>query len=100
MDISSSDGYIVDQNKYTRLDKTSNLSDKKLVDMPLEIKVKYSKDEAEILPDPTGYRQLVGSLIYLMLIQPDIAYAVQTVSQFVSAPRQLYLTAATILSDT
>lgn len=45
----------------------------------------------EILPDqvPTdieGYQRLVGRLIYLSHTQPDIAYAVSVVSQFMHQP--------------
>uniref|UniRef100_A0A2N9IBC1 Uncharacterized protein n=1 Tax=Fagus sylvatica TaxID=28930 RepID=A0A2N9IBC1_FAGSY len=37
-----------------------------------------------------GYRQLVGSLVYLTVTQPDISYAVHIVSQFMAAPRSLH----------
>ena len=45
------------------------------------------------LPDPTLYRQLVGSLIYLTITRPDIAYAVHLVNQFMSAPRSTHYAA-------
>lgn len=37
--------------------------------------------------DPTLYRQLIGSLIYLVHTRPDICKAVHTLSQFMSDPR-------------
>ncbi|KAK9108921.1 hypothetical protein Sjap_016981 [Stephania japonica] len=43
--------------------------------------------------DPTLYRQLVGSLVYLTISRPDIAYAVHVVSQFMSSPRTAHFTA-------
>ncbi|GKV43766.1 hypothetical protein SLEP1_g51018 [Rubroshorea leprosula] len=45
------------------------------------------------LSDPTRYRQLVGSLVYLTTTRPDIAYAVHIVSQFVAAPRSTHYAA-------
>jgi hypothetical protein len=38
--------------------------------------------------DPTMYRPLIGSLMYLVNIRPDICYAVSTLSQFMSQRRQ------------
>jgi hypothetical protein len=38
------------------------------------------------LIDLTLYRTIVGSLVYLTITRPDIAYAVNVVSQFVTSP--------------
>ncbi|GAA0161714.1 transmembrane signal receptor [Lithospermum erythrorhizon] len=43
-------------------------------------------DSAAAPPDPTVYRQLVGSLQYLTLSRPDISYAVNRVCQHMHAP--------------
>ena len=52
---------------------------------PLEVNVKYSWEDGELLTDPLIYRQLVGSLVYLTITRLDISYAVNVVGQFMSA---------------
>uniref|UniRef100_A0A2N9IEV6 GS catalytic domain-containing protein n=1 Tax=Fagus sylvatica TaxID=28930 RepID=A0A2N9IEV6_FAGSY len=64
----NSHGYFLSQQKYTQdLINLVGLTDDKQVDTPLEV--------------------------YLTVTRPDIAHAVQLVSQFVSDPRRLHLTA-------
>ncbi|XP_057530072.1 uncharacterized mitochondrial protein AtMg00810-like [Amaranthus tricolor] len=41
----------------------------------MEVNTKLCSEIGKELEDVTIYRQLVGSLIYLMLTQPDITYA-------------------------
>ncbi|CAN1141266.1 Retrovirus-related Pol polyprotein from transposon RE1 [Linum perenne] len=59
----------------------------------METNVKYSRDEGELIVDPTLYRRLVGSLIYLTSTRPYLTYSVQVVSQFMAQPRQPHLQA-------
>jgi hypothetical protein len=40
--------------------------------------------------DPTLYKQLIGSLMYLVNTRPNIFYVVSTLSQFMSHPRQTH----------
>ena len=44
--------------------------------------------------DPTLYRQLIGSLMYLVNTRSDICYAVNTLSQFMVEPRRAHWAAA------
>ena len=56
--------------------------------------MKLSVDVGELLEDPTMYRRIVGSLIYMTITKPDLSYAVGLVSQFMQAPRKPHLDAA------
>ncbi|XP_057513832.1 uncharacterized mitochondrial protein AtMg00810-like [Actinidia eriantha] len=96
---STSDGYYLSQTKYaSNLLSRVGLTDKKTVDTPLEDNVRLNTIDGEPLSDPTLYHQLVGSLIYLTVMRPDISHAVHIVSQFMSAPRSThYATALRIL---
>jgi len=87
-------GVFLNQHKYTQdLITLAGLQESSSVNTPLELNVKYCSAEGDLLPDPTLYRQLVGSLNYLTITRPDISFAVQQVSQFMQAPRHLHLVA-------
>ncbi|XP_068662848.1 uncharacterized mitochondrial protein AtMg00810-like [Aristolochia californica] len=87
-------GIFLNQHKYTQdLISLDGLEDTSSVSTPMEVNVKYRKDEGTLLEDPTIYRRLVGSLIYLTTTRPDISYVVHQVSQFMSSPRHLHLAA-------
>ncbi|XP_060669987.1 retrovirus-related Pol polyprotein from transposon RE1 isoform X4 [Ziziphus jujuba] len=87
-------GIFVNQHKYTHdLIALAGLENSTPVDTPLEVNVKYSQTDGDLLPDPTIYRRLVGSLIYLTITRPDISYAVNLMSQFMRQPRHLHLAA-------
>ncbi|GAB2269615.1 hypothetical protein Dimus_038779 [Dionaea muscipula] len=90
----SSKGIFLNQNKYTQdLIALAKLQDSTSVATPMEMNVKLTRDDGNDLPDPTEYRQLVGSLIYLTITRPDISYVVHIVSQFMNSPKHLYLAA-------
>ncbi|XP_020209382.1 uncharacterized protein LOC109794341 [Cajanus cajan] len=89
-----STGLFLHQHKYVEdLISLAGLHSTTPVDTPLEINVKYHRDEGDLLSDALLYRQLVGSLNYLTITRPDIAFAVQQVSQFMHTPRHHHLAA-------
>ncbi|KAK2987941.1 hypothetical protein RJ640_003419 [Escallonia rubra] len=65
-----------------------------VIETPMEVNVNLHMDEGEDIKDPTKYRQLIGSLIYLTLTRPDIAQAVGMVGRFMQAPKKPHLEAA------
>uniref|UniRef100_A0A2N9J544 Reverse transcriptase Ty1/copia-type domain-containing protein n=1 Tax=Fagus sylvatica TaxID=28930 RepID=A0A2N9J544_FAGSY len=55
---------------------------------------RLSLHDGDPLPDPHGYRSMVGALHYLTFTRPDISFAVHQVCQYMSAPTSTHLTAA------
>ncbi|XP_015168870.1 uncharacterized mitochondrial protein AtMg00810-like [Solanum tuberosum] len=53
-----------------------------------------SNSEDLVLEDPTGYQKLIGRLLYLTTTRQDIAFAVQSLSQFMHSPKRSHLEAA------
>nr|GEU52887.1 uncharacterized mitochondrial protein AtMg00810-like [Tanacetum cinerariifolium] len=78
---SSPKGYILSQSKYIGdlLDR-ARITDKMVKDIPIDAKAKYTPTDGDPLLDPSLYRTIVGSLVYLTVTRPDISYAVHIVS--------------------
>ena len=54
--------------------------------------VNMSNCDSDLLEDPTVYREIVGSLIYLMIFtRPDLCYVVTKLSQYMSKPTKAHL---------
>ena len=77
----------------TELINLAGLNGATPVDTPLKVNVKLQKDDGDLLSDPTSYKCLVGSLVYLTITRPDISYAANIASQFVTAPQHHHLVA-------
>ncbi|KAK9108026.1 hypothetical protein Syun_024037 [Stephania yunnanensis] len=91
---STAAGLFLHQHKYTQdLISLAGLQDGRSVDTPLEVNVKYRRDDGNFLSDPSLYRRLVGSLNYLTITRPDISFAFQQVSQFMQTPTHIHLAA-------
>ncbi|KAK1612346.1 hypothetical protein QYE76_036019 [Lolium multiflorum] len=72
---STSDGFYISQEKYTQdLLTHAALHDERIVETPMELNVRLRSTDGDPLPDPTRYRHLVGSLVYLAVTRPDISY--------------------------
>ena len=92
---STSDGYYLSQTKYASdLLSRVGLTDNKTIDTILENNVRFNITDGGPLFDPTLYRQLIGSSIYLTITRSDISHAMHIVSQFMSVPRSTHYAAA------
>ena len=86
-----SGGLFVSQGKYAReiLEKF-NMHGCKPVDTPLPGGWRKEDATSGEEVDATVYRQLVGSLVYLVNTRPDICYAVNQLSQAMVKPTKLF----------
>ena len=88
---STAAGYYLSQAKYIRdLLTRSGLTDTRTAATPMELHLHLKSSDGSPLDDPTRYRHLVGSLVYLTATRPDIAYAVHILTQFVSCPTTVH----------
>ncbi|XP_057826602.2 retrovirus-related Pol polyprotein from transposon TNT 1-94 isoform X1 [Cryptomeria japonica] len=85
------------QVKYTiDILKRFRMIDCKPMHTPMESNLKKLSVSAtnSDFADPSEYRQLIGSLMYLVNTRSDICYAVNALSQFTSLPKLVHLVAA------
>ncbi|KAG6481671.1 hypothetical protein ZIOFF_058290 [Zingiber officinale] len=82
-------GIYVSQFSYAkRLIEKFGLIDGKKRSTPLDVNTRLCRDEGTCLSDPRPFRTLVGSLIYLTITRPDIAFSVGMVSRYMQEPRK------------
>jgi hypothetical protein len=88
---STPDGYYLSQRKYIHnlLDR-AGLTDHHSMDTPMELHTRLHAMDGVPLGDPTRYRQLIGSLVYLGITRPDISYVVHILSKFMSTPTSVH----------
>ncbi|XP_028084190.1 uncharacterized protein LOC114285339 [Camellia sinensis] len=80
--------YLLIHAKYTsNLLARAGLTDGKTTSTPIVPQTCLIPLDSHLLFDATLYRQLVDSLVCLMVIRPNIAYDVHIVNQFMDVPR-------------
>ncbi|KAG6387565.1 hypothetical protein SASPL_152757 [Salvia splendens] len=84
-------GMSLSQQKYaTDLLKETRLLGTKPVDTLMEVDPSVWDASGEFLEDKAKYRRLVGKLIYVTVIRPDISFVVGLVSRFLDKPKQVH----------
>nr|KYP71079.1 hypothetical protein KK1_010322 [Cajanus cajan] len=88
----SKTGLILNQRKYClELLSESGMLDCKPSSTPADPCVKLHANQGTLISDPSPFRRLIGRLLYLTNTRPDIGFAVQQLSQFVSCPREPHM---------
>ena len=77
----STDELYITQAKYAfELLSQVGLTNSKTVDTPVDLNVHLTPTGRKPLSNPSFYRRLIGSLVYLTVTRPDISYAIHQVS--------------------
>jgi hypothetical protein len=84
----------LNQGKYTiEILKRFDMLECKDMNTPMETNLKLPDDTSSELVDATLYKQIIGSLMYLMNTRPDICFVVNTLSWYLVEPRRVHLVA-------
>lgn len=74
----SEDGLFVNQRKYAMdLLQDAGMLGCKPTSTPFPKSCKLNEEDGELSEDPQAYRRLIGRLLYLGFIRPDLTYATQ-----------------------
>ena len=93
--VQNEQGTFINQAKYTRdLIQKYGCQHSKAVRIPMQTNWKMDLDEEGTSVNPTEYRGLIGSLLYLTANRPDITFAVGVCARFQSNPKKSHLEAA------
>ena len=77
------DGIYLRQGRYeVEILKRFGMMDYKAMATPMASNLNIVSDASSEMIDATMYRQMIGFLIYLMNMRPDICFVVNTLSQF------------------
>ena len=88
------DGIFLNQSKYTKdLIKKFGLEKSKSLDTPMASGTGLDADVKGKKVDPTIYRGMIGSLLYLTASRPDIMFSVCVCARFQADPRESHLIA-------
>lgn len=93
--LQKTDGIYINQKKYA-LDvlKRFGMEESNSVHSPIVTSFKVFKDENGVKIDATFFKQMVGSLMYLIATRPDLMFVVSLISRYMGQPTELHLQTA------
>ena len=87
-------GIFLSQSKYAKnLVKKFGLESASSVRTPMSPNVKLTVDLLDKSVDPSLYRSMIGSLLYLIANRPDISYSVGVCARYQANPKESHMTA-------
>ncbi|CAM8899364.1 unnamed protein product [Rhodiola kirilowii] len=88
------DGTRIHQQKYAKeILKKFGMDSAKTCATPMSPNDTLAKDESSLQVDPTLYRGMIGSLLYLTASRPDILFSVCLCARFQADPRETHVKA-------
>ena len=91
----NADGIYLGQGKYVvEILKRFRMMGCKVVTTPVASNPKPLSDASSESIHAMMYRQMIGSLMYLVNTRPNMCFAVNTLSQFLTDPKHVHLIAA------
>ena len=88
----NAEGISLGQGKYAvDILKRFRMMDCKAMNTPMESNLNLLSDASSEVVDAAMYHQMIGSLMYPTNTRPDIFFAVNTLSQFLTDPRHVHL---------
>jgi hypothetical protein len=93
--IQNDQGIFMCQEKYAKeILERFNMEKSNYVCSPIVTGTKLSKNDKSDEVDPTQFKQMVGSLMYLTATRPDLMFAVNLIARFMEHPVETHLMAA------
>lgn len=88
-------GIFISQARYVdQVLSRFSMEECKAANTPTVMGLKLSKEDSSKDFDPSLYKSIVGSLMYLTATRPDIMYAVSLISRFMERPKEAHWQAA------
>ena len=85
------DGISLGKGKYmVEILKRFRMMDCKAMTTPMESNLNLLSNDSSESVDSMMYRQMIGSLMYLMNTRPNICFAVNTLSLYLTDPRSVH----------